>query len=111
MRLSDAICPMAKRRTQVRWQTASIQPGSPRNTFANDFACRILYDGVPRGGGLRDDIFYETQAAIAFEREHGFRMKLHAFDGQVAVARAHDDAVVRFGSNLEAGGEGLAASE
>ncbi len=47
--------------------------------------------GVPQ---TLDDVFHQPQAAVSVERQDRFGMKLHGFHRQIAMADAHDDAVV-----------------
>ena len=40
------------------------------------------------------DVFHQPQPAVSVQRQDRFGMKLHGFHRQVAMADAHDDAVV-----------------
>ncbi len=48
-----------------------------------------------------DHILHEHQAALTVERENRFGMELHRFHGKVAMANAHDDAVIALRRDLE----------
>ena len=63
--------------------------------------------GVPQA---LDDVFHQPQAAVAVQRQDRFGMKLHGLHRQVAMADAHDDAVVAFGGDFEARREAFPGS-
>ena len=55
-----------------------------------------------------DHVLHQPQAAVTLQSQNRFGVKLHRFNGQVAVTNAHDDAVVRFRGNFKAGGKRVA---
>src|ERR1035441_2331015 len=56
-------------------------------------------------------VFHQLQAVVAFGGQKRFGVELHGFDGQIAMAHAHDDAVGGFGGDFQTSGEGFAARE
>ena len=42
------------------------------------------------------DVLHEHQTTLTVERENRLGMELHRFHGKVAMADAHDDAIVAF---------------
>jgi hypothetical protein len=47
-------------------------------------------------------VLHQVQAAVSFRSQDRLRMKLHGFHRQLAVAQAHDDAVVGLGGDFQA---------
>src|ERR1039458_407991 len=47
-------------------------------------------------------VLHQLQTAVSLGSQDRLRMKLHGFHRQLAVAQAHDDAVIRLGSHFQA---------
>jgi hypothetical protein len=62
----------------------------------------ILVKSDTRATQLLDHVLHQPQAAVSVQREDRFGMKLNGFDRQIAMADAHDDAVVAFRGYFQA---------